>query len=179
MKKFTSVIFTFIIFYLSLNIAFAHSGRTDYSGGHYDRSTGEYHYHHGYSAHQHPNGQCPYNKDKTSLKESEQSEWHLYVISATVLLSIYIVPWAVHNHNKQKARNTIPFECYANKTDLIVGEDISEGKYLVSALNNSDGMVKIYEDGVVVKRVLISKTKKIKFKKGKKINLYNCRIEKG
>lgn len=42
---------------------FAHGGRTDASGGHTDRSTGEYHYHHGYSAHQHPNGLCPYNFD--------------------------------------------------------------------------------------------------------------------
>ena len=41
--------------------AFAHSGRTDSRGGHYDRSTGEYHYHHGYSAHQHENGVCPYD----------------------------------------------------------------------------------------------------------------------
>lgn len=43
-------------------LTFAHSGRTDASGGHYNRSTGEYHYHHGYSAHQHPNGVCPYIK---------------------------------------------------------------------------------------------------------------------
>lgn len=34
-------------------VASAHSGRTDSNGGHYDRSTGEYHYHHGYPAHDH------------------------------------------------------------------------------------------------------------------------------
>lgn len=46
--------------------ALAHPGRTDANGGHTDRSTGEYHYHHGYSAHQHTNGECPYDfKDKT------------------------------------------------------------------------------------------------------------------
>lgn len=51
----------------------AHPGRTDSRGGHYDRSTGEYHYHHGYSAHQHYDidgdgkKDCPYNfKDKTN-----------------------------------------------------------------------------------------------------------------
>lgn len=38
-----------------------HSGKTDGNGGHYDHSTGEYHYHHGYPAHQHPNGVCPYD----------------------------------------------------------------------------------------------------------------------
>ena len=33
--------------------AFAHPGDTDENGGHYDRSTGKYHFHHGYHAHQH------------------------------------------------------------------------------------------------------------------------------
>lgn len=41
----------------------AHPGDTDGKGGHYDRSSGEYHYHHGYSAHQHTNGVCPYDFD--------------------------------------------------------------------------------------------------------------------
>lgn len=47
---------------LSLSV-YAHPGRTDANGGHYDRSTGEYHYHHGYPAHQHINGTCPYDFD--------------------------------------------------------------------------------------------------------------------
>ncbi len=50
--------------------AFAHSGRTDGAGGHYNRSTGEYHYHHGKPAHQHINGICPYdsNRSKSNVK---------------------------------------------------------------------------------------------------------------
>lgn len=48
---------------IAISPSFAHSGRTDSHGGHYDRSTGEYHYHHGYSAHQHENGICPYAMD--------------------------------------------------------------------------------------------------------------------
>lgn len=38
----------------------AHSGKTDSKGGHHVSSTGEYHYHHGYPAHDHDNGICPY-----------------------------------------------------------------------------------------------------------------------
>lgn len=45
--------------------AYGHSGRTDSKGGHYDRSTGEYHYHHGLPPHDHPGGVCPY-ASKTS-----------------------------------------------------------------------------------------------------------------
>ena len=54
-----------------------HSGGTDGSGGHYNRSTGEYHYHHGYSAHSHYDmdgdgvADCPYSfKNNTSYKSS-------------------------------------------------------------------------------------------------------------
>lgn len=52
---------------------YAHPGRTDSSGGHYDRSTGEYNYHHGYPAHQHPDGVCPYNFDDKTSQSSGSS----------------------------------------------------------------------------------------------------------
>lgn len=47
-------------------VSLAHSGRTDSKGGHYNRSTGKYHYHcGGHPEHQHANGVCPY---KTTTK---------------------------------------------------------------------------------------------------------------
>ena len=58
MKKSISLILFYII--TCMNTVYAHSGRTDANGGHFNRKTGSYHYHHGYSAHQHPNGDCPY-----------------------------------------------------------------------------------------------------------------------
>lgn len=55
----------------------AHSGRTDAGGGHHDYKNrsglGSYHYHHGYSAHLHPNGICPYDdvqKTEPTLPEA-------------------------------------------------------------------------------------------------------------
>lgn len=57
-----------------LPCAFAHPGKTDSNGGHYDRSSGEYHYHHGYSAHHHRDGECPYDfDDKTNHNSSSSS----------------------------------------------------------------------------------------------------------
>lgn len=55
---------------ITITTVYAHSGGTDSSGGHYDRSTGEYHYHHGHPAHQHPNGICPYIHDKKASQSS-------------------------------------------------------------------------------------------------------------
>lgn len=54
-------------------VAVSHSGRTDSNGGHYDRSTGSYHYHHGYPAHQHKNGVCPYGYDNKTASNSSSS----------------------------------------------------------------------------------------------------------
>lgn len=59
---------------LLLGITLVHSGRTDSNGGHWDYSTGEYHYHHGYPAHQHPNGVCPYNYDDATNHSSTSSQ---------------------------------------------------------------------------------------------------------
>lgn len=62
--------------------AVAHPGRTDANGGHTDRSTGEYHYHHGYPAHQHTDidgdgiPDCPYdNKQKTNDQTREKQSF--------------------------------------------------------------------------------------------------------
>lgn len=58
---------------LMVGPAFAHPGGTDGNGGHVDRSTGEYHYHHGYSAHDHVDGVCPYDYDDRTGERSGTS----------------------------------------------------------------------------------------------------------
>ena len=66
------IILMLMSLFLTLPV-YAHSGRTDSKGGHINYSTGEYHYHHGYSAHQHPNGVCPYSSSNTSNNQSDSS----------------------------------------------------------------------------------------------------------
>lgn len=58
MKRLLAVVLVLLM--LLPAAALAHPGRTDSSGGHHDYIHGGYHYHHGRSAHQHPNGVCPY-----------------------------------------------------------------------------------------------------------------------
>ena len=36
-----------LVFFIFISTLYGHSGRTDSDGGHYNRSTGEYHYHNG------------------------------------------------------------------------------------------------------------------------------------
>lgn len=66
--------FLFVFLLMIPSIAFAHSGGTDANGGHYDRSTGEYHYHHGYEAHQHPDGICPYEDTELNNESYEYED---------------------------------------------------------------------------------------------------------
>lgn len=78
------LLFCFITF-----VSFAHSGGTDSNGGHTDSSTGEYHYHHGYPAHQHANGKCPYIDSKN--ESSSVLIIVLSVVFATIMTIGYVV----------------------------------------------------------------------------------------
>lgn len=76
MKKAVILLIALLLLISSVTImAYAHSGGTDSSGGHYNHSTGEYHYHHGYPAHQHTGGRCPYDyHDNTDYSMSSSSK---------------------------------------------------------------------------------------------------------
>lgn len=77
MKTKFFAILILVLFCLPISVN-AHSGRTDSNGGHTDHSTGEYHYHHGYPAHDHwdmdgdGDIDCPYTY--TPPKESKPTQ---------------------------------------------------------------------------------------------------------
>lgn len=83
MKKSKLKILTIILLILSTIFiginSYAHSGRTDSSGGHKDTKNksglGSYHYHcGGHPAHLHPNGVCPYSSTKSKSKSESSKE---------------------------------------------------------------------------------------------------------
>lgn len=86
MRKFSLLLVLLLCsLYISTPV-FAHPGGTDSNGGHHNRSTGEYHYHHGYSAHQHKDMDgdgyldCPYEfDDNTKYSSSSQHKIDLIV----------------------------------------------------------------------------------------------------
>ena len=85
MKRITLLIASVLcLLSLLITTAFAHPGGTDSRGGHTNHSTGEYHYHHGYSAHDHTDMDgdgtldCPYEfKDNTSNNSVEDIDLSL------------------------------------------------------------------------------------------------------
>ncbi len=73
---------------MNLNAA-AHSGRTDSQGGHNDHINGGYHFHHGESPHQHPNGICPFEEDRGS--SSPMAELIIEFSIAVIFLTAIVV----------------------------------------------------------------------------------------
>lgn len=79
MKKTISFLLALILISSLMLVAYAHPGNADWRGGHIDHSTGGYHYHHGYSAHQHKDMDgdgildCPYNFEKRENQSSGSS----------------------------------------------------------------------------------------------------------
>ena len=128
MKKVTSffsaVLLAILCFSLVTYRVEAHSGKTDGKGGHTNHATGEYHYHHGYSAHDHydidGDGKidCPYtfDYDSTSDVESESSteefEWSIidYSIDFTVPTFSYpeYAPIPEYYKSTSESSNTPP-----------------------------------------------------------------------
>lgn len=99
-------IFTIASFCL---ITYAHPGRTDSNGGHYNRSTGEYHYHHGYPAHQHIDGECPYDyDDQTDHSESEDDSENNGITNFLILLGLTssaVLIYIIYSSIRTKKRN--------------------------------------------------------------------------
>ncbi len=74
MKSFIAFLFSILLLLSISAVAFAHSGGTDTKGGHYDHIGGGYHYHHGYPAHDHKGGECPYRNNSTSVENELTSD---------------------------------------------------------------------------------------------------------
>ena len=100
MKKVLCII-TAIICILSFTIlCFAHSGKTDADGGHYVGGSSNYHYHHGYSAHQHPNGICPYENNENN----NGIDWDYYYDKAQKLDEEAYQQTTVENKDNESSR---------------------------------------------------------------------------
>jgi hypothetical protein len=108
MKNNVFICMLILVFLFSFQV-FAHSGITDSNGGHHDNINGGYHYHHGYPAHQHEDGVCPYlkNNNKSDTKENVQfGFWGALILSVFVgwlggalLLAILFFPLSLFFKN--------------------------------------------------------------------------------
>ena len=113
MKKIIVILSLMILFTCFTTTVYAHPGRTDSSGGHYNSLTGEYHYHHGMPAHQHKNGECPYRG------------WGLVkrvlIITGIVVVAIGGVAIYLGKQNKSTEQKEKPRKTFKEIWDTFVG----------------------------------------------------------
>lgn len=122
-----------MLFLILLSLALpvlAHSGRTDSSGGHYNRSTGEYHYHHGYSAHQHPDGVCPYRVSATPKPTVRPIERVERAVTSTSASSSTTVKNSSSNQSKNGGVDTFV-------SIIIVGSLFAIALFVISSLRTT------------------------------------------
>lgn len=119
--------------------AYAHPGRTDGKGGHYNRSTGEYHYHHGMSEHQHPGGVCPYSISKSPTSTSttnttqnnssnidytsEGFRMNFFILVPVSIVAIYILRLKFRIHNLNDKNTLLDNELRTANQDLQTKKD--------------------------------------------------------
>lgn len=101
------LILSLVVILLQPLSAYAHSGGTDSSGGHYNHNTGDYHYHHGFPAHEHPGGKCPYaGKDPYYTNDSsgggDDASWVIWLILIVIFVALLIYLQRLHNEYQPK-----------------------------------------------------------------------------
>lgn len=132
------LIFVSVFFFMIASfclITYAHPGRTDSNGGHYNRSTGEYHYHHGYPAHQHIDGECPYDyDDQTDHGESDDDSENNGIKNFLILLGLVssvVLIYIIYSSILTKKRNE-QSEKYRNLLLPLVEEINCEEQYILT-----------------------------------------------
>lgn len=117
--KISLILMSIVVIILGSCVAvFAHPGKTDSDGGHFDRSTGEYHYHHGYPAHQHENGTCPYdfkNNEKSTEKHYNYEETTTKVQTAEIETFATIV---IEDNEQKDNSSGIDYDSIRNKAKI-------------------------------------------------------------
>ncbi len=155
MKKITRILTVLLACMLISSTAFAHSGRTDSAGGHHDYKNvsglGSYHYHHGYSAHLHPNGVCPYSSAAQTSSSSAKSSSSASTTSAPKAQVEKTLPTDIKAYIGEYF---IPSVNYKD-SQFVVAEDLSSYGYDVN-WNSSDRTLKISKNTAKAKSSVAS-----------------------
>lgn len=149
MKK--NIIAALCLALLLIPAAGAHSGRTDANGGHWDSSTGEYHYHHGYPAHQHENGVCPYEQPEAQeLETDDEYEYEYdYGPEAETDFDSKREAWAngYASAIEYSSDSTYSSSAYSEGYDEGYEQGLAEGRESGSDEGRQDGYDEGYRDG--------------------------------
>lgn len=138
---------------LCITCASAHPGHTDAAGGHWDNSTGEYHYHHGYPAHQHENGVCPYEQPEAQELETDDEYEYDYGPEAETDFDSKREAWAngyasaIEYSSDSTYSSSAYSQGYDEGYDEGYEQGLAEGRESGSDEGRQDGYDEGYRDG--------------------------------
>lgn len=150
-SKIVSFCLIILMLLVSGHIVYAHGGRTDGSGGHRDNRNvsglGYYHYHHGYSAHLHPNGDCPYSNNSSPPSVNIVPKRNsLSLISTPEKLTvgdIYFLEWKTSNEaDKYQVEWTSSDKSIASVDDMGILSAKKVGSVIING--EIDGAIKSF-----------------------------------
>ncbi|WFD12429.1 hypothetical protein [Tepidibacter hydrothermalis] len=107
------------LFMMTTSLSLAHSRRTGNNGGDHDyrnkSGLGSYHYHHGYSTHLHPNGQCQYEKLTPAFAPKKATPKKAPAVNPNIR-SVYIPDYTISINGQavDNLNSTSPFFSYNN-----------------------------------------------------------------
>lgn len=157
-KRFATILCVFMIIFSCSLTAFAHSGRTDSSGGHKDNQNvsglGSYHYHcGGYPAHLHIDGYCPYtdvfpssvsiSAGKTTLGIGEETD-----ISGSV--------YPTNSCNDRLEWSCSDTSVVTIENGVIKAKDYGTATITAESFNGKVGSVKITVKEITAEKVTVS-----------------------
>lgn len=150
----------FIVFAIQ---ATAHPGGTDENGGHYDHSTGDYHYHHGYPAHYHTNGTCPYDFDDRTGWNSGSSSGSSVATTVPSTSFFFFQEETTHTQPTMPSVTVWPEESTVAQPDKIPTNRWTKDSYddYIKSLNKATAAIKNGENTVAVKNMVIAPISKL------------------
>ena len=153
-KRLVATLFCVAFLFGLLTPSFAHSGGTDAYGGHRDNKNasglGYYHYHHGYSAHLHPNGLCPYAAGAASAGGSSSGSLEQAgpVSAATPPVPDSIVLTDAENMLVSAAKDTLSSGGYRFKLENGAGMSHSLARGFAKAAFGHSRSMQVYADEI-------------------------------
>ena len=152
------VIISLLVICSLVTTVFAHSGRTDSSGGHKDNKNksglGSYHYHcGGYPAHLHTSGYCPY-RDKFPSSVKVKAEKTTLGIGEEITISATVKPSNACDKDVDWKSSDISVVSIQNGVAKAVG--YGTATISASTFNNKVGKIKITVKETTAESVIIS-----------------------
>lgn len=165
MKKALVIVMSLLLLSIFTLPSYAHSGRTDSSGGHRNSVTGNYHYHcGGHPEHEHIFGVCPYDiKDNVSGGNKNDDTKGIVIASILLPIIAIILIATIRDQIKKNRCTPVKTNLSANKATvntIDISEIIVNCSAILDEYVSIDSIISSYKDELLQRAKNILENKK-------------------